>query len=140
MNRFLFLMLLISGQALASDFLSPPASDMSLTMLLQPIFGSLFGGSGDGPLGEAILIFNTGCLTLGGLLAAYTMVFGTMQTAHDGEMLGKKMVFNVGANSLGGRHGGISADWIVLCRANACCLAGDARYWSCRFGMVRICA
>lgn len=90
MNRFLFLMLLISGQALASDFLSPPASDMSLTMLLQPIFGSLFGGSGDGPLGEAILIFNTGCLTLGGLLAAYTMVFGTMQTAHDGEMLGKK--------------------------------------------------
>ena len=90
MNRALLLLLALASPAYAADLFAPVAGDLSLSMLLQPVFGSLFGGSGDGPLGEAILIFNTCCLTIGGLLAAYTMVFGTMQTAHEGEMLGKK--------------------------------------------------
>ncbi|MHA4870039.1 DotA/TraY family protein [Duganella sp. PWIR1] len=67
-------------------------SDKSMSDYLVPIFGSLFsqcGGSG-GPLEQAIGIFNAGALTLGGLLAAYTLVAGTMQTAHDGEVLGRQ--------------------------------------------------
>lgn len=88
--RTLLLLLLLSGSAQAADIFAPVPGDLSLTMLLQPIFGSLFGGEGDGPLGEAILLFNMACLTIGGLLAAYTIVAGTMQTAHDGEMLGKR--------------------------------------------------
>ena len=90
MKKSLLLWLTLISQAHAADLFSPVAGDLSLSMLLQPIFGSLFGGTGDGPLGESIMIFNTCCLTIGGLLAAYTMVFGTMQTAHEGEMLGKK--------------------------------------------------
>lgn len=88
--RLLFLLLAFASPVHAADFFTPVSGDLSLTMLLQPVFGSLFGGSGDGPLGDAIKIFNVCCLTIGGLLAAYTLVFGTMQTAHDGEMLGKK--------------------------------------------------
>jgi conjugal transfer/type IV secretion protein DotA/TraY len=90
--RILLLILLagVANAAHAADIFAPVPGDLSLTMLLQPIFGSLFGGTGDGPLGESILIFNVACLTIGGLLAAYTIVFGTMQTAHDGEMLGRK--------------------------------------------------
>lgn len=90
MNTLFLLLLALASPAHAADLFSPVPGDLSLSMLLQPVFGSLFGGTGDGPLGETILIFNTCCLTIGGLMAAYTMAFGTMQTAHDGEMLGKK--------------------------------------------------
>lgn len=88
--RLFLLLLLLSGSAHAADLFAPVPGDLSMTMLLQPIFGSLFGGEGDGPLGEALLIFNMACLTIGGLLVAYTLVASTMQTAHDGEMLGKR--------------------------------------------------
>jgi conjugal transfer/type IV secretion protein DotA/TraY len=90
MRGFLLLLLAATTPALAADIFSPVPGDLSLTMLLQPVFGSLFGGEGNGPLGEAIGIFNACCLTVGGLLAAYTITAGTMQTAHDGEMLGKR--------------------------------------------------
>lgn len=90
MRGILLLLLSASTPALAADIFSPVPGDLSLTMLLQPVFGSLFGGEGAGPLGDALAIFNVCCLTVGGLLAAYTIVAGTMQTAHDGEMLGKR--------------------------------------------------
>ncbi|HHN9604606.1 TPA: DotA/TraY family protein, partial [Escherichia coli] len=35
-------------------------------------------------------ILNSAVLLVGGILAAYTLIAGTMSTAHDGEMLGKK--------------------------------------------------
>ena len=84
-----FLLLLFAAPAHAANLFEPVAGDLSIAMLLQPVFGSLFGGSGEGALGDAIELFNTACLTVGGLLVAYTMVFGTMQTAHDGQVLGK---------------------------------------------------
>jgi len=90
MSTIFLLLMAFAGSAHAADVFSPVAGDLSISMLLQPVFGSLFGGTGDGPMGEAILTFNACCLTIGGLLAAYTMVFGTMQTAHEGEMLGKR--------------------------------------------------
>lgn len=90
MKRWLPFLLTMASSAHAADLFSPVAGDMSISMLLQPIFGHLFGGNGDGPLGEALMTFNACCLAIGGLLAAYTIVFGTAQTAHDGEMLGKK--------------------------------------------------
>ena len=43
MIKLFLLWLLISSPAQAADFLSPVASDMSLTLLLQPVFGSLLG-------------------------------------------------------------------------------------------------
>lgn len=74
----------------APSFFEPVAGDKSVEMLLKPIFGELFGGPAAAGLMGAIKVFNAAALTVGGLLAAYTLVFGTMQTAHDGEMLGKK--------------------------------------------------
>lgn len=81
---------IIGHPAQAADLFAPVAGDLSVKDLLQPVFGELFGGSGGGQVGAAIEIFNGGALLLGGCLAAYTLTAGTMQTAHDGEMMGKK--------------------------------------------------
>lgn len=67
-------------------------SDKSMSDYLVPIFGSLFAscGGGGGPLEAAMGILNAGALTIGGLIAAYTLVVGTAQTAQDGELLGRQ--------------------------------------------------
>lgn len=69
-------------------FAPPPASDMSRSFLNQ-IFGGLLDGGQDA-FGASIKNFNAGVLVIGGILAAYTIFAGTLGTAHDGEMLGKK--------------------------------------------------
>lgn len=85
------LLMFAESPAMANTIFAPVAGDLSISMLLQPIFGSVFGGGGgDGPLGEALLLFNGCVLMVGGVLAAYVMVAGTAQTAHDGSMLGSK--------------------------------------------------
>ncbi|MHC6072362.1 DotA/TraY family protein [Ralstonia solanacearum] len=59
--------------------------------VLGAIFGGLLdSGGGSDPLLAGIKMFNGGCLIIGGILAAYTILAGTLNTAHDGEMLGKK--------------------------------------------------
>lgn len=66
-------------------------NDRSVSDLLVPIFGELFGGAAANAGFIAVIkVFNAACMTVGGILAAYTMVFGTMATAHEGEVLGKK--------------------------------------------------
>ncbi len=77
----------------APDFgLNPSCSDRSMADYLVPLFGSLFSDCGGvaGPFETALGLLNGGALIIGGMLAAYNLVVGTMQTAHDGEMLGKK--------------------------------------------------
>ena len=81
-------LLLTSNLAYSADLFTPSANDISLK-----IVGSIFGGlldSGGQDLLNAIKIFNGCILILGGLLAGYTVLAGTMGTAHDGEMMGKK--------------------------------------------------
>ncbi|MBF3831159.1 DotA/TraY family protein [Burkholderia pseudomallei] len=64
-------------------------NDLSKKLLIDGIFGDINGaGSGSG-LSGAVMVFNGIILTAAGLLAAYTIVAGTMQTAHDGTPLGK---------------------------------------------------
>lgn len=74
--------------AIAFAQFDPPADDISIKILDQ-LFGGLFHGGND-IFGKGILIFNGAILTIGGILAAYTVLAGTLGTAHDGEMLGKK--------------------------------------------------
>lgn len=84
-----------SPMALAEDpgMLGVSQDDQSYKSLLEPIFG-LADSSGHlkdttpltGPMG----IFNAIVLMFGGIILAYTMLVGTMHTAHDGEMLGKR--------------------------------------------------
>jgi len=103
---FFCLFVLFPNVAFATpDFgFTPSCNDRSYTDYLAPIFGSLFScggsavgsggaatGSGSGSAFQAAVgILNAAALTFGGLLAAYTLVAGTMQTSHDGEMLGKR--------------------------------------------------
>jgi len=51
--------------------------------------GRRHGHRGDS-FGPIVAQFNEAVLLLGAILLAYTLVAGTMQTAHDGEVLGKK--------------------------------------------------
>jgi conjugal transfer/type IV secretion protein DotA/TraY len=67
---------------------TPPTDDVSIKVLNQ-IFGSLLNGGNDA-FGNAIATFNSAVLIIGGILATYTILAGTLGTAHDGEMLGKK--------------------------------------------------
>lgn len=96
----------LGGNAFAFGFAEPLADDMSRSFLNQ-VFGGLLDGGQDA-YGDAIGVFNGAILILGGILASYTVFAGTMGTAHDGEMLGKKF----------------SSTWIPIryCLGTACIL------------------
>lgn len=67
-----------------------PNDDLSKKTFLDPLFGPMISGGGESPLTTLMSTFNSALLVVGGILLAYTIVAGTMSTAHDGEMLGKK--------------------------------------------------
>lgn len=83
-------LLLMPGVAFAdaSGPFTPVADDISIKIINQ-IFGGLLNGGNDA-FGSAISTFNGAVLIVGGILATYTLLAGTLGTAHDGEMLGKK--------------------------------------------------
>lgn len=86
-----FLLLPAIAFAQSSLFGDIPANDVSVKQFLSQLFGGLVGG-GDGgdPIEELLGVFNAGVLVIGGILVFYTLVAGTLSTAHDGEMLGKR--------------------------------------------------
>lgn len=63
--------------------------DLSKKIFLDYLFGPLTG-TGTSPLTQVVKVLNSAILFLGGVFMAYTIIAGTMSTAHDGEMLGKK--------------------------------------------------
>lgn len=72
--------------------LAPPASDYSIVFL-----GNLFGvvdgvlhSSGSQIMGAIFTVFNSAVLALGGIVIMYTLMVSTMNTAHEGQMLGQK--------------------------------------------------
>lgn len=67
---------------------TPVPDDISVKVINQ-IFGGLVNGGNDAFAGS-ISTFNGAVLIVGGILATYTLLAGTLGTAHDGEMLGKK--------------------------------------------------
>ncbi|ONU48841.1 DotA/TraY family protein [Burkholderia cenocepacia] len=80
---------LLPSFAMAANLFDIPQGDISIKVL-GALFGGLLDTGGNDPLLNGIKIFNGGCLIIGGILAAYTILAGTLNTAHDGEMLGKK--------------------------------------------------
>ena len=90
--------------ALASEpgrFFRPPADDPSLGVLRE-IFGNLVDyvagnaaagdlANNDTVIGAGFAVFCTAVLTLGLIFVAYTSIVGIINTAHDGEFLGRKM-------------------------------------------------
>jgi len=92
MNALIFLLLaLVPGLASAENLFEPVSTDKAMT-LLAAMFGKLgiFGASSSDAFSAVLGNFNGAVLAIGGILAAYTILAGTLGTAHDGEMLGKK--------------------------------------------------
>lgn len=83
----LFMCLLITQNAYAADLFTVPDTDKSKLWFLDVLFPENLVQS---PLASTMTILNSAILLVGGILAAYTLIAGTMSTAHDGEMLGKK--------------------------------------------------
>jgi conjugal transfer/type IV secretion protein DotA/TraY len=96
--KFLFAALatflgLVSTEAHAApELFEVSCSDKSMSNYLVPIFGSLFESCGGaaGAIESALGVFNAGVLSVGGIMAAYTLIAGVMQTAQDGEALGRR--------------------------------------------------
>ncbi len=96
--HFLFLFLLgcnaFAQQIPLTNALSfaPPSSDRSIQFLAN-IFGIVDGvltGTGSQIFGNMMGVFNAAILALGSIVVMYTLMVGTMNTAHEGEFLGKK--------------------------------------------------
>jgi defect in organelle trafficking protein DotA len=71
---------------------TPPATDFSVAYL-ENLFGVVDGvlhGTGSQLMGAMFKVFNGAVLALGGIVILFTIIVGTMNTAHEGEMLGKK--------------------------------------------------
>ncbi|HHF7366952.1 TPA: type IVB secretion system protein DotA [Legionella bozemanae] len=98
MNKLIVTLLLLvcPGLVLADNSSSlsfaPPASDYSVVFL-----GNLFGvvdgvlsGTGSQIMGSMFAVFNAAVLALGGIIIMYTLLVSTMNTAHEGQMLGQK--------------------------------------------------
>jgi defect in organelle trafficking protein DotA len=70
---------------------SPPATDLSL-IYLSNIFGVVDGvlsGSGSQLFGRMMGVFNAAVLGLGSMVIMYTLIVGTLNTAQEGEFLGR---------------------------------------------------
>ena len=103
MNKLVFygLLLCLSGVAMAAGSgnvplsgafgFAPPPADVSV-IFLGNLFGVVDGvlhGTGSQILGNIFSVFNSAVLALGGMLISYTLVISTINTAHEGQMLGK---------------------------------------------------
>ena len=96
MNKFALAVLFSFFPALAaadgSLSFAPPATDYSVVFL-----GNLFGivdgvlhGSGSQIMGSMFAVFNAAVLALGGIIIMYTLIVSTLNTAHEGSLIGKK--------------------------------------------------
>lgn len=76
----------------ASLSLRPPTTDVSV-IFLSNIFGIVDGvlhGTGSQIMGAMFAVFNSAVLALGGIIIMYTLMVSTINTAHEGQMLGQK--------------------------------------------------
>lgn len=91
MKRFYLLLAMMltmlgyTNMAHAFDLFAPPETDWLMKNIMTPMFDPE-----QSPFGKVSEVFLAGVLTFGGILAGYTMLVGTMNTAHDGEALGKR--------------------------------------------------
>lgn len=76
----------------ASGFFQPTEGSKAMVTLAS-VFGKLgvFGANGGDPFFAVIQMFNGAVLVIGGFLVAYNLFLGQIGTAHDGEVMGKKI-------------------------------------------------
>jgi conjugal transfer/type IV secretion protein DotA/TraY len=75
----------VAAPAVAADILTKSAE---VGGMLTAIFGGL---TGNGPMHELFASFNAVVLFFGSIVISYTVLSSIMATAHDGEVLGKKL-------------------------------------------------
>ncbi len=89
---FLLFPSLVLAASDSSLSFTPPESDYSV-VFLGNLFGSVGGvlhGSGGQIIGVIFSVFNSAVLALGGIIIMYTLIVSTMNTAHEGQVLGQK--------------------------------------------------
>lgn len=95
LRRLLPLLLCLPGLSWAAQntlSFNPPQSDASV-MMLGKLFGLVDGvlyGTSSQIVGEMFGVFNSAVLALGGIILMYSLLVSTMNTAHQGEILGQK--------------------------------------------------
>ena len=95
LKSFLLFLLLVlisfSSGAEESTRFTPQDNDVSISVL-KGIIGDWSGGSNDLTplLGGAMSVFLAGVLVFATAIFAYTAIVGTLQSAHDGQLLGKQ--------------------------------------------------
>lgn len=82
-------LLMASSAAFAQQTFPISDNDQSKKIFLDSMFGPLVGG-GASEFSGVIGVFNSAMLILAGILVLYTLIAGTLSTAHEGEMLGRK--------------------------------------------------
>lgn len=98
--RFIWLVLcLLSSQIFAQSVplstalsLTPPPTDTSI-IFLGNLFGVVDGvlsGNGSQIFGHMMQVFNAAILGLGSIIIMYTLIVGTLNTAQEGEFLGRQ--------------------------------------------------
>lgn len=88
----LFPMLAWASSDASSFTFHPPPNDFSV-FFLSNIFGvvdGVLGGTGSQIMGVMFKVFNAAVLALGAIVITYTLLVSTMNTAHEGQMLGQK--------------------------------------------------
>ncbi len=88
----LFFPLIACADETSTMSFAPPPSDISVGFLGN-IFGVVDGvlhGTGSQIMGTMFGVFNAAVLALGGIVIMYIILVSTMNTAHEGQMLGQK--------------------------------------------------
>lgn len=90
----LLIALIMPSLALAAtfDWTNPPGdkSIYYLGLIFGNVSTALHGASGNAILGNLFNIFNIAVLTIGSLVVSYTIILSAINTAQEGEVMGKK--------------------------------------------------
>jgi defect-in-organelle-trafficking protein DotA len=83
---------LVFADSSGSLSFAPPTTDKSVVFLgnLFGIVDGVLSGTGSQIMGSMFGVFNAAVLGLGGIIIMYTLMVSTMNTAHEGQMLGQK--------------------------------------------------
>lgn len=90
-NKLMYLLLAFTSNiVMAQSNVFEPSKDDVMIKIIGQLFGGLMPNGGKDAFGDAISTFNGAVLMVGAILACYSIISSTINTAHDGEMLGKK--------------------------------------------------
>ena len=71
---------------------TPTDGDLSIRYLgsIFGVVGTVLSGTGTQILGKMFAVYNAGALSLGGIIVMYVLLSSTLNTAQDGEIMGKR--------------------------------------------------